>query len=405
MSRKDEFTESSLSWGELSNTQDNVGPYIGLGIGALIIGGIAAVMALIKGHSIMYNMSQNIPWTLLIATYAFFVLTASGLAFIGGLGHAFGHEPFRKISKRITVMAFAVLLAGFTQIAMDLGHPLKLGIYMLVSPNFSAPIAWMGLFYTIELIILVLELYLMFRSKKEETESKMVGLLGLLAMVFGLLAAGTLGYVFSSNSARPFFNGIYMSTSFVVSGICSGAALLILVHNLLYRFRIPPILNNTMQSLGKLMGICIGVMIFLYLWKILTSLSNSGSLDPSFLAISAMLSGPLSGNFWVGEILLAILLPLILIAVTGARSTGALGLSSLIFLIGFFFTKYDIIIAGQLPAVRGGVVGYDSQQALTLSTYFPAVGEWMIFVLGFGVFFTLYFIAEKILDLRGETTH
>lgn len=391
----DRSLSSVITW----NKDVKVMPYILLGAVALIVGAVAAIMTLINGHDAMFNLSPEVPWGLLIASYAFFVLTASGLAFIGGLGHAFGNGLYLKINRRIVVMAVAILLAGFTQIGMELGHPLKLAWYMVVSPNFSAPITWMGVMYTVELLILALELYLVLKPNPTEKDHRNSAIIGFCAMIFGVLAAATLGFVFGANTARPFFHGIYFSTFFVVSGISAGAAMLLLIHNLVYWGRIPSSFSNIMSSLGKLMAVGIGMMIFLYLWKILATVYTPYAND-GYSAVRELLSGSLRMNFWVGEVLFAVVLPLFLITITKARSMKTLGLAGFLYIVGFFFTKYDFIIAGQVPAGGEDLIGSGINRMADFQAYTPAMGEWMIMVLGCGVFLTLYFLAEKVLILE-----
>ena len=87
----------------------------------------------------------------------------------------------------------------------------------IISPNFSAPIVWMGLFYGIELAILGLELLVVFNPKK--TNHKLAAILGFLALIVGVMATSNLGFVFGSLTARPFYHGVYFPVFLVVSGI------------------------------------------------------------------------------------------------------------------------------------------------------------------------------------------
>jgi molybdopterin-containing oxidoreductase family membrane subunit len=378
-------------------------PFILLGLVLCGIGGITALLVLTKGHSAMYGVTREVPWGMLIATYAYFVITSTGLAFIGGLGHAFGFENYNKISRRIVVMAFIVLLAGFTQILMEIGHPIRMMIYMMLSPNIKAPILWMGIFYGIELGILALELWLVFKPNPTSSDHKLAAIAGFFALLIGTLATSNLGYVFGSLNARAFFHGIYFSTFLVISGITAGAALLMLVHNIIYKFRVPSELDPTFKSLSKLMGGGIGMMMFLYLWKILSSLYTEPG--DAYLSVLAMIKGPLSINFWVGEMGLAIVLPLLILVVTKGANKAASGFAGLLFMIGLFFTRFDFVVAGQLPPMRAGLEGSGVHTVNGLATYTPALGEWGIFMLGFGVFFLLYFAAEKFLNLDTEDHH
>lgn len=387
----------------VNNTHIPATPFILLGLVLAGIGGITALLVLVKGHSEMYGVTRQVPWGMLISTYAYFVITSTGLAFIGGLGHAFGFESFNKISKRIIVMAVIILIAGFTQILMEIGKPITMIIYMILSPNISAPILWMGIFYGIELGILALEVYLIFKPNPTKADHKLAAIAGFFALLVGTLATSNLGYVFGSLNARAFFHGIYFSTFLVVSGITAGAAMLMLVHNIVYKWNIPSELGGTFKSLAKLMGGGIGMMLFLYLWKIMSSLYTMPG--DAYASVMAMLMGPLSVNFWIGEMGLAIAIPLLILVVTKGENMKASGLAGFIFMIGLFFTRFDFVVAGQLPPMRAGLRGSGVHTVDGLATYTASLGEWGVFMLGFGVFFLLYFAAEKFLNLDTEVHH
>ena len=372
-------------------------PFIILGLVLLAMGAFAVIRVMLHGHEAIYAVNREVPWGLLIATYAYFVITSTGLAFIGGLGHAFGFEKFARMNRRIVMLAFVTLLAGFTQIGMELGHPFRLMIYFLASPHFAAPIVWMGLFYSIELVLLAVELFMIFQPGRFSHRS--TALVGFLALLVGVIATSNLGFVFGSINARPFFHGIYFPIFLVVSGIVAGAGLLLIVYNVVYKFRIPQEYSEPMQSLGRLMGLGIGGMALLYFWKIMSSLYTEP--QGAFESVMALLSGPLAPHFWIGEMLLALALPLALLLYGLRRSnTTMLGLSGLVFLLGMFFTRFDFIVAGQLPPMREGLEGSGVHTVGGLAQYAPSMGEWMIFALGLGVFFFLYFLAEKFLDLE-----
>lgn len=375
-------------------------PFIALGAVLLVVGLLGAVWVFIKGNEAVYGVTRQVPWGLLISTYAYFAITSTGLAFIGGLGHAFGVKALAAMSRRIVLLAFIVLLAGFTQIGMELGHPFRLMYLMVLSPNFSAPIVWMGLFYTVELVILAIELLLVFNPS--ERSRALAPLVGFLALLVGVVAASNLGFVFGSLTARPFYHGIYFPAFLVASGIAGGAALLMVVYNVVYKLDIPVLYRDAMTMLGRLMGICITVMIFLLVWKAATSLYTSP--QDAIEAFGALTFGPLALNFWVGEVILSLVVPMILLLVGGFGNMKTMGVGGLLFLIGMFFTRLDFIVAGQLPPMREGLEGAGVTTVRGLVTYTPAVGEWMIFGLGLGLFFFLYFMSERYLNLE-DTSH
>ncbi|MDY6823427.1 MAG: NrfD/PsrC family molybdoenzyme membrane anchor subunit [Thermodesulfobacteriota bacterium] len=371
-------------------------PFIIAGCLLLALGLVGVVRVFVQGHEAVYGVTRQVPWGLLIATYAYFVIISTGLAFIGGLGHAFGVASFAKMSRRIVMLAFVVLLAGFTQIGMELGHPFRLMYLLLLSPHFSAPIVWMGLFYTVELVILGLELIVIFYPSG--VNHRLAAILGFLGLLVGVIATSNLGFVFGSLSARPFYHGIYFPVFLVISGIAGGAALLMVVYNIVYKLKIPETYKGAMKSLERLMGLSVGVMILLLVWKVLSSLySQPGD---AYAAVMTLIAGPLAPEFWIGEVLMALILPLGMLVANRGRSMAVSGIAGLVFLVGMFFTRFNFIVAGQLPPMRAGNEGAGVETVNGLMQYAPSTGEWMIFALGLGVFFFLYFMAERFLEME-----
>ena len=115
-----------------------------------VIGAIGALTLLIKGHGVM-GTTHHFPWGIFISAYVFFVLIGSGLCLISSLGCVFGIAPFTAITRRAVVLAMITLMAGFLIMGLETPQPLHM-IYMLLSPNFSAAIFWMGSLYGVYLV-------------------------------------------------------------------------------------------------------------------------------------------------------------------------------------------------------------------------------------------------------------
>ena len=93
---------------------------------------------------------------------------------------------------------------------------------------------------------------------------------------------------------------------------------------------------------------------------------------------------------------------MLLLFLKGFENMKSMGLAGFLFLIGLFFTRFDFIVAGQLSPMRAGLEGSGVKTINGLVQYAPSAGEWMIFLLGLGLFFFLYFLAERYLVLEDE---
>ena len=134
------------------------------------------------------------------------------------------------------------------------------------------------------------------------------------------------------------------------------------------------------------------VLIFSVFWNVVIGIygTQPGHYEP----VKNLLSGSLALNFWLGEILLGLAIPLALL-LSKNRTPFTTMIASVLALVGMFFMRYDMTISGQVYPMKAGTAGLIDG----LFTYTPSVAEGLI-VLGCIAFSALaYTLAEKFLSL------
>ncbi len=117
----------------------------------------------------------------------------------------------------------------------------------------------------------------------------------------------------------------------------------------------------------------------------------------------AMISGPLAVNFWFFEILLGMLIPFFIILATKGRSIKAAFIASCSAVIGIFFMRYDLVVAGQLFPMREATAGSRVQGVVEgLAVYSPSASEITIVVGAIVLCAGLYLAAERFLNLTED---
>jgi molybdopterin-containing oxidoreductase family membrane subunit len=231
---------------------------------------------------------------------------------------------------------------------------------------------------------------------------KGASLAGLAGFIAGISAHSNLGAVFGFIEARPFWHGPYLPIYFILSALISGCALIIIIMNIAYGgpSKLSSEVKESLTSIAKIFGLLLGILLFFEIWKVLTSVY--GAPPEKYETILTLLKGPLSVNFWLFEILLGILIPFIIVLATKGKNIGAILLGSVSSVIGIFFMRYDLVIAGQLLPMREATAGARVQNATLdgLVTYSPSASEVTI-VIG-AIFFciALYLAAERYLNLN-----
>jgi molybdopterin-containing oxidoreductase family membrane subunit len=363
-------------------------------LGACIIAAaVASANVFLVGHEQTFNTSRGVPWGILISTYVFLAISCSGLCMISSLGHVFGFHEFDMISRRAILLAILCLFGAFASIGMELEHPFKM-FYTVLSPNLQSAIWWMGTIYGIYLCVLIVEFYALMTNNH-----KISNITGVVGLLFAIAAPSMLGAVFGLVLARPFWHGSFLPVYTIITAVVSGTALIILVMYFQHYVRgleMDDTDRRVIRLLGRILRMVLFLLIFSVFWNVVMGLygKQPGSYEP----VMAMISGSLSVNFWLGEIIIGLVVPMGLL-IRKDRTPFTTMLASLLAIVGMFFMRYDMTISGQLYPMRQrtDLVG-------GLFSYTPSVTEILI-VLGCMAFSAMvYTLVERYmsLDLKSE---
>ncbi|OEF96872.1 hypothetical protein BHF68_06655 [Desulfuribacillus alkaliarsenatis] len=354
----------------------------------IVIGIIGGALIVINGESAM-GTTDRVPWGAMIGAYVFFVVSSTGLCLVSSLGHVFGIERFEIIGKRAVTFAIITLLAGFVVIGLELGSPLNM-IWILFTPNFMSAIWWMGALYGLYMVLLFVELFFMIKNNH-----KYATIAGTLAFISAIAAHSNLGAVFGFINARPFWAGPYLSIYFIMSAFLSGAAILSIMFYFVEKKggTVKYKGEHIVPVLGKLLAMFIGMTMFFVTWKLITGLY--GGMYGKYEGVMALISGPLAFNFWVFEVGFGMLIPFLILMLPGGFQVRRVFIASVFTMIGIFFMRYDLVVAGQIVPLK--VV--DGLQETVLHVYHTALPAWGVIIGALGMALFLFLLAEQKLPL------
>ena len=358
--------------------------------GLLAITGVAfGVHAFLQGYHNAYNVTREVPWGLLIATYVFFVVTSTGLCLVSSIGHVFNVEAFKPIAKRSVFMAIVTIIAGFLVIAFEIENPWRMAIYNITSPNLTSNIWWMGTLYGAYLFFMLIEFALLLAGKH-----KLAGSLGLAGVIAGVAAHSNLGAVFGLLNGREFWHGPYMPIYFITSAMMSGCAAVIFFHWIGYKangWQMSAALESSLQSTAKLGALLMTVIMFFTCWKIISGVS--GHPPGKYEAMQAILSGPYAVKFWICEVMLGMVIPFCIILAVRAKNMNALMVAATSSVIGIFFMRFDLVVVGMIvPQFHEmAIVGQPH-----LWSYTPSLHEIMVVVGGISLSLMGFLMGERL---------
>jgi len=354
---------------------------------AMFVVGVATYLE--HGHH-AYNVTREHPWGLLIAVYIFFVVSSTGFCIVGSLGDVFGFKDYMMISKRAIFGSIVTILAGFAVIAFEIGHPVTMLIYNVLSPGLTSAIWWMGTLYGIYLTFMIIEFY--FLLNNDMKKAKIFGLSGLLV---GLAAHSNLGSVFGFLNARTISQGVFYPTYFILTAFITGIYLSFIVMGFRYKLDFNAETKKMLEGLAKIQGLLISILIFFVTWKMLTGVY--GGMPGRAEVVEHIFE---SWTFWA-EVVLAMAIPLFVILTTMGRKPVLMFWVSLSGMVGIFFMRYNLVHDTQLKPLQM-LKTHEYQVAPEWIHYFPSSTEIMISLGGLGLCMAMYYVGTKAFNLDEE---
>jgi molybdopterin-containing oxidoreductase family membrane subunit len=181
----------------------------------------------------------------------------------------------------------------------------------------------------------------------------------------------------------------------------AGPALIVLASKVAARFTPRAKINEELlDQISRFIGWALVAYLYFRFWDVL---AMSYTYEPARSeGLDLLLTGPLAFNFWAGEILLGIVIPMIILLSARLRSQPRLHILALLFVVGGLVAyRWDVNLVGQLV-----VSGALPQEIRPLYThYVPSLVEFMA---GFGVIaygllaFTLGVRYLKVVDHTAE---
>jgi Ni/Fe-hydrogenase subunit HybB-like protein len=366
--------------------------FVSLALASLVLyGGVLTLMYGEAGH----GTSADVPWGVLISAYVFFAVSCTGLCLVTSLGHVFGLKKYEVLVKRTHVLSNICLLVGFIMIGLELGHPFRM-FWVVLSPNFTSPIWWMGTLYSIYLVILFVEFYYLLKD-----DHKGAAVTGLGAVIVGVAATSTLGAVFGNMDARPFWSGPFLPLYLIMTAMVSGTALVIVIMHVGYKgsANFTEKVKAALVGVSEFFGVFLAASIFFTWWRVSTAYFST--IPERVTSVNLLLFGPFAFNFWVFEVLLGMLIPFFIIVFTKGKNFQASLIAAITALVGLFFMRYSMVITGQLIPNADNLPGF-SIFTREVATYSPTFVEMSIVLGGVGLVAFLYLLAERFFNLDDE---
>jgi Ni/Fe-hydrogenase subunit HybB-like protein len=346
-----------------------------------------------NGHWVT-GMNNQIVWGMPHVFAVFLIVAASGALNVASIGTVFGRSTYKPLGRLSGLLAIALLIGGLSVLLLDLGRPDRL-IVAMTHYNFSSIFAWNIFLYTGFMAVTGLYLWTMMDRPMNQHSKKA----GLLAFVWRLgLTTGT-GLIFGFLIAREAFDAAVLAPLFIAMSFAFGLAVFVLVLAVLYDCADRPMAGYLVRRMGRLLALFVAAVQYFVLVQHLTGLyaAEHSGVERFIL----MDGGAITVLFWVGQVLIGGLVPLVMLL--GKRddlTTSRVCWASVMVILGGLAQVYVIIIGGQayplelFPGMEVTSSFYDGM----VHSYAPSAAEIGLGIGGCAIAATIAMIGMRVLS-------
>ncbi|HEY7656249.1 MAG TPA: NrfD/PsrC family molybdoenzyme membrane anchor subunit [Burkholderiales bacterium] len=310
-----------------------------LGMLALVIGaGLAAAWSMEHHGHVITGMTNRIVWGMPHVFAVFLIVAASGALNVASVASVFGRELYKPLARLSGLVAVALLAGGLAVLVLDLGRPERL-IVAMTHYNFKSIFAWNIFLYTGFFAVVALYLWTMFERRMNGYTTRA----GVVAFLWRLVLTTGTGSIFGFLVAREPYDSALFAPLFIIMSFSFGTAAFVLVLMAACRWSGRPLGDALLARLGNLLGIFVAAVLYFVAVHHLTNLYIARRLDlERFLLVDG---GVYTALFWIGQVLVGGVVPLVLVFVVRSRAAIAAAASCVI--AGGLAQVYIIIIGGQ----------------------------------------------------------
>jgi Ni/Fe-hydrogenase subunit HybB-like protein len=323
----------------------------------------------------------HIHWSLMIVLYPYITGLVAGAFVVSSLYHVFDIEALKPVARFALMASLAFLLVATWPLLLHLGHPFR-GINVMITPNPTSAMAGFGYFYSGYMIILLFEVWLVFRKDiityarrtrglkqtiykilalgvydtSEKTlafDKKIVKFLAAIGIPGAFLLHGYVGFLFGALKSNPWWSTPLMPIIFIFSAVVSGIAALIVMYQVAMK------LKGLVIDRACIDTMCGWLWMFLMITaslEILELVTLSYEKAEEWEIIGQLLFGPLAFSFLGLQMIVGVLIPFILLMILvlmkknmGDKVANTLSFTAATFLlIQVFAMRWNVVIGGQM---------------------------------------------------------
>lgn len=379
----------------------------------LMAAGVVGAFLVFTRGLVVTNLSDLVPWGLWITIDLSAIALSAGAFLLSAAVYLLGLKQFQPVARTAVFVGIIGYSIAMLMLLMDIGRPDRFW-HAITYWNIHSPLWEVTMCVVLYFTVLLLEVTPIFgqadfmQRRWPRFSGRLSGvhhlapILAVLGLGLSMLHQSSLGATYGVLKARPIWYRPGLAVLFIVSAMVAGPALTVLASKLAAQFTPRARINEELlDHISRFIGWALVAYLYFRFWDVL---AMSYTYEPARSeGLNLLLTGPLAFNFWTGEILLGIIIPMVILLSARLRSQPRFHILALLLVVGGLVAyRWDVNLVGQLV-----VAGTLPQEIAPLYThYVPSLVEFMagIGVIAYGLLaFTLGVRYLKVVDHTAES--
>jgi Ni/Fe-hydrogenase subunit HybB-like protein len=355
-----------------------------LGLAVLLTAGATAgVMVLWKGLSLT-NLSDKVPWGLWITIDLSSIAVSAGAFSLCAVVYLLGLKRYQPVARTATFIGLIGYTMAVFTLLLDIGRPDRFWHSMVYWNEHS--LLWeVTMCVTLYLAVLALEALPIFAgfswlrshwpklADKMSQAHRLAPYLAIAGLALSMLHQSSLGALYGVLKARPLWYRPDISVLFIISAVAAGMALTVFASMVSARLtNHANVDNNLLDRVSHIIGWVLVAYLYFRFWD---ALAMTYSYEPGRTeGLHLLTGGALSFNFWVGEILLGTVAPIILLLNKRTRSLPLWRMLAMVLVVGGVVAyRWDTNLSGLLIYLSY----LPGEPAMAYAAYHPSLIEFL----------------------------
>ncbi len=314
---------------------------------------------------VVTGMSDQVSWGFYIANFAFLVGIAAAAVLLVIPAYIFDRKDIEEVVLLGEAMAVAAVVTAILFVMVDLGRPERVWHMLPVLGRFNFPqslLAWdvvvLNGYLALNLLIPLSVLFTRYRGKQPNFKRYLP--LVAVTILWAISIHTVTAFLFSANSARPFWHTALLGPRFIASAFVSGPALIIIALQIVDKVTSHTVDRRAIDTLAIIMTIALQISLFFVGAELFTDFYNAGSHTASIKYLFFGLRGFEALRPWIWTALVLNGLAVIILMIHPLRRNRlTLNFACLLAFAGIWIEKgMGLVVPGFVPTPLGEIFEY-----------------------------------------------